>query len=44
MTERIDLFVAITVAVMFVAGCFLTVFTVRRRTRNRKRWDANSIK
>jgi predicted Co/Zn/Cd cation transporter (cation efflux family) len=44
MTERIDLFIAIAVAVMFVAGCFLTVFSVRRRAKNRKRWDANSIK
>jgi hypothetical protein len=42
MTEQVDIYLAIIVAVMFVAGCFLTVFAARKRSQARKRWDSES--
>jgi hypothetical protein len=37
LTERIDLYVGVVVSLMFLAGCFLMIISVRERIEQRAR-------
>ena len=37
MTERMDLYIGVVVTLMFLAGCFLVVISVRERLEERRR-------
>ncbi len=39
MTERMDLYIGVVVTLMFLAGCFFIVVSVRKRSEERRRWQ-----
>jgi hypothetical protein len=44
LTERIDLYIGAVVTLMFLAGCFLAVVSIRQRSRERKRFSGSITK
>ena len=38
LTEQLELYLGVVVTLMFLAGCFLTVVSVRERSEERRRW------
>jgi hypothetical protein len=42
LTEQIDLYIGVAVTLMFLAGCFLVVVSLRERFEERRRWRAST--
>jgi hypothetical protein len=38
LTEQMDLYIGVAATLMFLAGCFLVVVSVRERFEERRRW------
>jgi len=42
LTQQQDLYLAVVVTVLFLAGCAIAIANRYRRTRERQRWNSNS--
>ena len=43
MTERMDLYLGVVVALMFLAGCFVSLVSIRERSEERRRWRGSTF-
>ena len=43
MTEQMNLCLGVVVALLFLAGCFLAVVSVRERSEERGRWRGSTF-
>lgn len=42
LTEQMDLYLGVVVTLMFLAGCFFIVGSVRERSEERRRWRGST--
>jgi len=42
MTEQMDVYLGLVLSLMFLAGCFLVVVSVRQRSAERRRWQGST--